>query len=267
MRKKIIILIPIIILVVIIVSFLVFRNVHLGYDKTSMIYDKTDGNQTIELGIPKLSFMAKENDKSYSFKNIRSNRVIKKEIKEFLETLEPTQCNNTTYYYDKENDFTIIDYSVKNYFFYNTISYRVSSGSYCFLEKVKEYGNLLGGSNRFHTLNSEFKLSEDVKFEPRLVVAFLDNTDVKNQQFNAKLDVYYLSPIPNEWKSVARKEIESSTGTFEIKDDKLYYTRTEIKKSSDDVKIPNVSIFSIDNGKLVLIDDYLSTYTDIIELK
>ncbi len=268
MKKKVIFLIPFIILATIIIGFIIFRNIQLGYDKTSIIYDKTKDSQTIELGIPKLSFAAKENDKSYSFKNIRSNRVLTKEVKAFLKTLDPLKCNDTTYYYDKRNDFTIIDYAIKNHLIYDTISYRVYDGNYCFIEKVKQYGKQLGGSMRFHTLNGEgYKLSEGVEFKPKLVVAFLDNTDIKNQEFKAKLDVYYLSPIPNEWKYISKKVIESSTGTFEIKDDKLYYTRTEIAENSNDVKIPKVSTFLIENGKLILIDNYLSAYESRIELK
>ena len=137
MRKKVIIIISIIILTSILLFF-VSQILPLGYYKEQIIYDTTNGSQTIELGIPKLSFMKKENDKSYSYKNVRGNKVLTKEVKEFLNTLEPIECNDTTYYYNSENDFTIIDYSVKNHYIYNTISYRVVDGDYCYNNKLGE---------------------------------------------------------------------------------------------------------------------------------
>ena len=88
-------------------------NIPLGYNKISTINGNKNKTQTIELGIPKLSFMKKENSKNYSYKNIRSNKILAKEMKSYLNTLNKINCNNTTYYYDAKNKFTIINYSVK----------------------------------------------------------------------------------------------------------------------------------------------------------
>ena len=215
-----------------------------------------------------MSVMAKNNDQSYSFKNLRNSNIVENEVKKYLKTLKYSTCNNTIYYYDEKDNFSIINYSVKNHILYSTISYEIVEKDYCFTQKMSEYSQKLNGLKRFHTLNGEgFSLSEDKEFTPRLVISFLDDIDMEKQKFTATLEISYLSPIPNEWKVVARKEIEKSTGTYEIKDDKLYYYRSEISEKADDINIPEVSAFKIDNGNLVLIDNYLSDYENNIILK
>jgi len=255
-----------IIVLLFVIIYLVFRNFYFGYEMKSVHYAHT--NRNIEIGIPKMSFMGKNNDRSYSFKNLRNSNIVESEVKKYLKTLKYSTCNNTIYYYDTKNYFSIIDYSVKNHIFYNTISYEIVENDYCFTEKMNLYSKKLNGVKRLHALNGEgFSLSEEKKFTPRLVVSFLDNIDIEQQEFTATLEVRYLSPIPNEWKVVARKEIEKSSGTYEIKDDKLYYYRTNIEEKSDDVNIPEVSIFRIEEGNLVLLDNYLSDYEKEIILK
>lgn len=264
MKKKIILIST---LVIIILTVIIFRNIQLGYNKISIIYDKENGSQTIELGIPKFSFMKKENDKSYSYKNIRNNGVLAREVKLYLNTLTKLKCNDTTYYYDDKNDFTIIDYSIKNRILYNTISYEVRYGDYCFSSKMNEYANILGGIKRFYTYNDKISLSEDKEFTPLLVVSFLDDINMEKQKFTATLEVRYLTPMPNEWKVVSRKEIEKSTGTYEIKDGKLYYTRANIELKAEDIDIPKTSVFEIKNQQLILVDNYLSKYDNNVILK
>lgn len=266
MKKKKIILIFTIGIFIIAVT--VFRNIQFGYYKVNMIYDMENSSQTIELGVPRLSFMGKENDKSYSYKNIRSKKVLTKEVKSYLNTLIKLVCNNTTYYYDSKNDFTIINYSIKNHLLYNTISYEVRYGDYCFSSKISEYAKKLGGIARFHMYNNlVFSLSEIKEFTPRLVVAFLDGINFKNKEFTAKLEVKYLYSISNEGKDISKKEIEKSTGTYEIKDGKLYYTRTNIELQAEDIDIPKTSVFEIKNNQLILVDNYLSKYDNNIILK
>lgn len=263
MKKKFIILF---IIVLILVSlFLIFKSIPLGYDK-KVLTNKKDFE--VELGIPKLSFMKKENDNSYSYKNLRGNKVLKKEIKSYLNTLDKLKCNNTTYYYDNKKDFTIINYDVKAKILYNTISYEVRKGNYCFNLKMNEYSKKIDGIKRYHTLNGEgFKLSEDTKFTPRLVVGFLDDVDLDSKAFTASLHAYYLTPSENSWKVVYRKELETSSGTYEIKGDELYYKREEINQKSEDINIPEVSVFKIEDGKLLLVDNYLSNYEENVILK
>lgn len=262
MKKKFVIVI-----IVLIILILILKNIPLGYEKVNKFYSTENGNQVVELGIPKLSFMEKENEKSYSYKNIRGNLILTKEVDSYLNTLDKIKCNNTIYYYDKKNDFTIISYSVKNHILYNTISYTVRYGNYCFTKKTEDYAAKIGGIKRVHGMGNGFSLSEDKEFTPMLTVRFVDDFDEKNQKFTATMLVEYLTPIPNEWRYVYRNTIEDSSGTYEIKGDKLYYTRDDIKVKSDDVEIPKVSVFEIDDGKLVLIDNYLSNYENDIILK
>ena len=103
MKRKILIIV-----VVLLVLYLIFRIIPFGFTKKSFTYDLSDGKQTVILGVPRLSFLGRENDRSYSYKNVRGNNVLKKEVKDFLNTLEKIECNDTTYYYDKDNNFTVI---------------------------------------------------------------------------------------------------------------------------------------------------------------
>lgn len=264
-KKKLLIIIPVGMILLIII---ILKTLPLGYDIESIIYDMTDGSQTVELGVPKLSFLKKENDRSYSYKNIRGNKILKKEVNAFLNTLEKTKCNNTTYYYDKENDFTIINYSVKNNVLYNTISYQIRYGDYCHQQESSKISEKLGGLARLHTMNGEgIKLSPDKEFTPRLVVTFLDSYDKEAKKYQAELTAYYLTESEEGRDKLQGKTLEKSTGTFEIKEDKLYYTRTEITEKSSDITIPEVAVFEIENKELKLIDNYLSTYADEVILK
>lgn len=264
-KKKLLIIIPVGMILLIII---ILKTLPLGYDIESIIYDMTDGSQTVELGVPKLSFLKKENDRSYSYKNIRGNKILKKEVNAFLNTLEKTKCNNTTYYYDKENDFTIINYSVKNNVLYNTISYQIRYRDYCHQQESSKISEKLGGLARLHTMNGEgIKLSPDKEFTPRLVVTFLDSYDKEAKKYQAELTAYYLTESEEGRDKLQGKTLEKSTGTFEIKEDKLYYTRTEITEKSSDITIPEVAVFEIENKELKLIDNYLSTYADEVILK
>lgn len=264
-KKKLLIIIPVGMILLIII---ILKTLPLGYDIESIIYDMTEGSQTVELGVPKLSFLKKENDRSYSYKNIRGNKILKKEVNAFLNTLEKTKCNNTTYYYDKENDFTIIEYSVKNNVLYNTISYQIRYGDYCHQQESSKISEKLGGLARLHTMNGEgIKLSPDKEFTPRLVVTFLDSYDKEAKKYQAELTAYYLTESEEGRDKLQGKTLEKSTGTFEIKEDKLYYTRTEITEKSSDITIPEVAVFEIENKELKLIDNYLSTYADEVILK
>ena len=264
-KKKLIIAI---VLGVLLVTIILLKIIPLGYEIEFTIYDMTDGSKTVELGIPKLSFLKKENDRIYSYKNIRGNKVLKKEVNDFLNTLEKIKCNNTTYYYDKENDFTIIEYSVKNNVLYNTISYQIRYKDYCYEQEKNEVSEKLGGLARFHTMNGEgIELSPDKEFTPRLVVTFLDSYKKETKEYQAELTAYYLTESEEGWNKIQGKTLEKSTGTFEIKEDKLYYTRTEITEKSSDIMIPEVSVFEIKNKELKLLDNYLSDYEKTIVLK
>ena len=260
--KKIILCI---IVLIFIIMYLIFRNIYFGCEIKKLNYSHT--NRNINIGVPKTSFMAKNNDRSYSFKNLRNSNIVENEVKKYLKTLKYSICNNTIYYYDESDNFSIINYSVKNHILYSTISYEIVENDYCFMEKMRDYSKKLNGALRFHTNGDTISLSEDKEFTPRLVVSFFDDINKDKQEFTATLEVRYLTPIPNVWKEVAKKEIEKSTGFYEIKEDKLYYYRTDILEKADDINIPEVSVFKIENGNLILIDNYLSDYEENIILE
>ena len=91
--------------------------------------------------------------------------------------------------------------------------------------------------------------------------------NMDKKEFTATMKVRYLTPLADDWKVVSRKDIEKSTGTYEIKNDKLYYTRTNIELKADELDIPKTSVFKIKDQKLILIDNYLSKYDNNVILE
>ena len=79
---------------------------------------------------------------------------------------------------------------------------------------------------------------------------FLDNVDVFKKKGFASLKVRYLSPISGEQSRIYNKVIEKSDEFYEIKDDKLYYYRTNISEKTNYINILKVSVFKIIDGKL-----------------
>lgn len=262
-NRKIKKLIVILILLLIIIIYIIFRNTSLGYDIKKVNYVNTN----INLGIPKMSFMIKNNDRSYSFKNLRNSTILENEIKKYLKTLKYSSCNNTIYYYNEKDNFSIIEYSIKNNIFYSTISYQVTEGDYCYENKITEYSKKLGSLKSIHSLNG-WKTNLDNVKDSELEVVLLDgySTDYKlKYEFNLSLQVFYYKRKSNN--EIDTYTLENSNGTYEIRDDKLYYYRTNILEKSDDIQIPEVSVFKIENEKLILIDNYLSNYEKNIILK
>ena len=74
-KKSIIILISIILTVITIYIIIYFSS--LGYNLKSETYEYNGNNYKIKLGIPKLSFMKKQNDKNLYYKNIRNKKILK----------------------------------------------------------------------------------------------------------------------------------------------------------------------------------------------
>ena len=66
MKKKILIIV-----FALVVLYLIFRVLPFGFTLKSYTYNVSDGKQTVKLGVPRLSFMSKVNDRSYAYKNIR----------------------------------------------------------------------------------------------------------------------------------------------------------------------------------------------------
>lgn len=253
-----------IIILICIILIIVFRNISFGYNIEKVNYSHS--NKEINLGVPATSFLMKHNDKSYSYKNLRNPNIIKNEIKEYLKTLKYLTCNDTIYYYDETDDFSIVEYSVKNNILYTTISYQIDNGDYCYNQKMDEYDVKLGGLKRFHTLNGG-TIDKDAQVIPKIEIYFLDGSnDVNgNYEFTASMKVIAINR--NDKKEFNNYILEDSSGEYEIKDNKLYYYRKIITKQSNEITIPEVSVFLIENQELILIDNYLSKYEKNIVLK
>ena len=94
----------------------------------------------------------------------------------------------------------------------------------------------------------------------KIHVAFsylLNETSIKDNP-SANLYIY---TVPDG------KVIENSTGTFEIKGNKLIYTRTDFITNDDETNIPTKSEFAIKKKSLILMDNYLSDYIDYVLLR
>ena len=92
--------------------------------------------------------------------------------------------------------------------------------------------------------------------------------DTKHYTYKAQLRVMYYIRLEDlkDKGVVERRILEDSTGTIEIKDNKLYYYRNEIKETT--LELPEVSIFEIgEDGYLTLTNNYLSKYQKEIILQ
>ena len=243
-RKNLIIIFPI----AIIICLILFKLIPFGYNIVPIRYENNE-TKLINLGVPKFSFLIKNNHNNYSFKNFRGKNILKTELKSYANTLEHITCNNTTYYYDKASNTTIIDYDVTSNILYSNISYNIRNGNYCNTLEIKEYQNKLGGIGVYKVHYSENKTFE-VRFNPNLKINNNEN------EWTAFLAVYFNNEI-----------IERSTGTFEINDDELIYYRTNIENKSDKIEIPTVSHFVIKEESLILKENYLKDYTKGIILR
>ena len=250
-------LITIIIILIMIVFYLVLINTSFGYKNIVVDYNHANTHKKIEIGIPKTSFLMKYHDKSYSFKNIRNKSILENEIKKYLKSLTYKTCNDTIYYYNETYDYSITNYSVTNHLFYSTISYTIANYDFCNQQKINEYTSKLGALRMIRSMNESYSLND------LLVITFIDGYDDGTDKdliysFKAKLDVKLLKRTnDNETNTYI---LESSIGDIDIKDDKLYFYRTNIINKSDDINIPEVSVFKISDGSLILTDNYLSKY-------
>lgn len=270
-RKKLKLTILICILLIII-TYMFYHNLNLGYKIETIGYERAE--KKISLGIPKMSFMVKENDNSFSFKNLRNASILEKELKDYLKTLKYSTCNDTIYYYNEEEDYSIIDYSVKNNFIYSTISYSLVNYDYCLDNKITEYANILNGLMKYHLYGDGTITKKETK-DTKLVIQLMDGNwsrNIQKYEFEMGMKVIYyknvLNYINNKTDSLSYDIIEESYGTYEIKDNKLYYYRDQTIKNSAKVKIPQTSTFEIlEDGNLLLIDNYLDNYAQNIVLK
>ena len=241
-KRKLIVLL---IIGVIILGIFLFKMVSFGYSVKHVKYTHYD-NKLINLGVPKFSFYMQNSENNYSFKSFRGKAVLENEMKSFLNTLEFMTCNDTVYYYDESADMTITDYSVSGNILYNTISYSVRNGNYCNLFWIKDYDKKLGG------FTSKVMNTDDINI---IFIPFVMEDD--GSKFQGTLMI----------TDKDDKAIETSMGSFEIKDDEFIYYREKFNDKDDTFDIPNKSIFKIKDKQLILKDNYLSKYVSEVILK
>lgn len=255
-------LIPLILLIIILL-IIAFKNIYLGYDTKKVPFTHTYNERKINIGVPRLSFMMKNNDRSYSFKNLRSGHVLESEIKKYLKEQKYLTCNDTLYYYNEENNTSIIDYSVKDKILYTTISYEIVDGDYCYNQKVEEANQyfILRG---YHTMNGTLIPSEDISNIITVVMRDGGDEDYPYEyQFVIDFEIKRLKGMYK-----GEELIEKSHGTYEIKNNQLIYYRDESSiEGKEKDNIPLISTFTLKDGYIILNDNYLSNYVDEIKIE
>lgn len=243
-----------IILLLFILITIIFKYISFGYSIKEYIYN----NSIIKIGIPQGSFNVKNNDRSISFKNLRSKLIVKEEMKNYLKTLDYLTCNDTIYYYDNENNISIINYKVKEFLLFSKIDLLIDNDDYCYNQKINDYGKLIDNNNYGMNVSRKIVNGKLEDIEGRIsYVIFLDSDNKKDFKINVKVLLQH---------NTYSETLEESRGTFEIRNNKYIYVRDEIIKEDKRIKIPTVSSFKIENKKLILENNYLSKYTDKVIL-
>ena len=127
-------LINFLIIVLWIVGIIILRGTYFGHERVSLIYEYAEsdkGNEIIEIAIPKFSFGFKENSEITTYKNIRSKKVLTREMNEVLEKYKKISCNDKEYYYNEDKNFTLLEYRLENKIFYNLIIIKYELDNYC----------------------------------------------------------------------------------------------------------------------------------------
>ena len=244
-------------LVIIILLIIVFKNIYLGYKIINIDYNYDYGNQKIKLGVPKMSFMMRNNDRSFSFKNLRGSNVLESEIKKYLKTLKYSTCNDTIYYFDEKSNISIINYKVKDKILYSSIDYQISIGDYCYTSKLEDYSKYIILGHEYTNNKNNLKNIDLNEVKISLLDGGLGTSLATKSEYDFLIKFMVLKPAKDRkvWYV-----IEDSEGTYEIKDDKLIYYRVNMKDCIDKSFIPKVSTFTIKDKKLILDDNYLSKY-------
>lgn len=249
MKKIITIVLTIIILLIIIPKLLPVKR-----ETANIIYDMENGSQTIELVIPKYSFLTKQdyqNKLNLRTTSIQSSKKINKLIQKELSSYTKINCNNTTYYYNNNLDFTIKKYQIKNYLIYTNIYYEYSFGNYC--------NKLNLTDSEIINLNTTYKLSNKNK-EYNYNISL--QTGYNSDSNTAKLEIYITD--------IKTKNIifsDKSIGNIELIDNKTKLKYTKETYLTNNSELSKELFFIIDNKNTLYLDnDYLFKYinTDII---
>lgn len=232
-------IIVIVIFLVLLVGIVILKNLSFKEFDNIMVYDYYNNrNRNLEIDIPMLSFSYKNSDQSIYLWNIRENKVLSKELDKLFLDKEIISCNGNEYYYDAKNDITIIDYKIKDYYFWNTIYYKYEFDNYCDRLKLEEANRIIDyGATYYNDINID-----GIDYS---ILLFLKSN------FNAS---FVIKKYNLDRSEVI--EYENSKGIFSINNNKLIYTRE--KKNGKVSDIPITSEFIIqDKHTLIFNGDYL----------
>ena len=177
-----------ILVAIIIASYVIFTYFPFGLQKYQ------SKNSDITFNVPGFSTFKEECCMfNASFKSIRSTFSIKKELEKELKNYEKVNCNNKTYYYNKNQDFTITEYYVNNGFIFNNFSITFDKGNLC--SSSITIINIEG-----HMINKTITNKEEID----LIILAIDNKEEKDgildvTKYNYKLQIINDDTLDQEW--------------------------------------------------------------------
>lgn len=133
MKKKITIILLLLLLLIFILTF--FQK------KITYEFSYNDKNYIIK--IPKNSYSFENKNFNISFKSFISFDDLEKFKSKFLNSLLKQECNNKTYYYDKNQDITIYNYNIDKNLISKSVQFDYFIGNYCNEKELENVENEL----------------------------------------------------------------------------------------------------------------------------
>lgn len=132
-KRKIFILLSGVILLIGMLTILIILASNKTFFKN---FYELDFMNNISIPIPKYSYYRNTSgieEYTTKLKTLKSSDEVNILIDKYLITLDKIECHNNIYYYDKKNDFTILQYRINNdgVGLINTIYITYSKGNYC----------------------------------------------------------------------------------------------------------------------------------------
>lgn len=177
-----------------------------------------------------------------TFSSPRSLRSLKKDMEKILDQYEVLQCDNNTYYYNKQENYTVVNYSLKNGLFLNQLSLTYSVGNSCDIDtKFK----------RLELLPSTFSLEDAIK-DGNYV---LDGDKVHNidaytnfmDQINQKKESTLRIVKTNEQQEIIITDVSYKDGKYIVSYDA---TRTNDDKNNKSIVAYKFDHLTVSDGKL-----------------
>lgn len=134
------------------------------------------------LDIPKFSKLTEEccNYKA-SFTSFRSYTMIKTELEKILKDYEKLTCEGKTYYYNKDQDFTITEYKISKGFIFNDFSISYGKGNSCKIDTTLQKIELLPSDYSIEDAKKDgsYVIINDEIFNEESYTNFLNNIEQK----------------------------------------------------------------------------------------